>query len=73
MDQNIAEKMSDLRLIRQWRTYAINLESRVKREQPTTGLATDLGHVEREMERRGIRHDDPRGEVLDSHGVTHQP
>jgi hypothetical protein len=73
MDQKIAEALSDLRLIRQWRTYALNLESRVKFEQPTTGVARDLGYVEREMERRGIRHDDPRGEVRDSKGDWHKP
>jgi hypothetical protein len=73
MDQGIAEKLSDLRLIRQWRTYAMNLENRVTWGQPTTGVARDLGYVEREMERRGIWHDDPHGEVRDSHGVWHQP
>lgn len=73
MDQGIAAKMSDLRLIKQWGYYAINLENRIKREQPTNELAHDLGYVEREMERRGIRHDDPRADVLDSHGVLHEP
>lgn len=72
MDLMTARAMDDRLLIRKWRFYATSLEVRIRLGRPTTDLARDLGYVEREMERRGIRHDDPRGDVLDSHGVWHE-
>ncbi len=66
-------RLGDRTLIGMWRNYAIDLDRRVAAGEQTTGVARDLGYLEREMEWRGIRHDDPRGEVLDSHGVWQQP
>ncbi len=73
MDIETAVSLSDANLIRRWRRWSLAIDRMVDQGTPTMDVARDLGYVEREMERRGIRHDDPRGEVLDSHGVWHQP
>ena len=66
-------KTADKLLIGMWRDFAVSLEKMVLMEVPTMSVARRLGYLEREMERRGIRHDDPRGDVLDSHGIWHKP
>lgn len=71
-DETAVRGLTDLRLIRLWMEHHRILEFGVKNNRPTADIAQRLGYVEREMERRGIRHDDPRGDVLDSHGVWHK-
>lgn len=73
MDVETAISLTDDNLIRCWRRWCLTIDRMVAQGEPTMGVARDLGYVEREMERRGIRHDDPRGEVLDSKGVWHKP
>lgn len=73
MDGITTRALDDAGLIRQWRVYAFSLEAHLRMDMPTMDVARGLGYIEREMEWRNIRHDDPRGDVLDSQGTWHKP
>lgn len=75
VDAKKAETLSDSGLVRTWRDLSEDLNQAVREDQVrSTGadVARDLGSVEREMERRGMRHDNPHGDVRGPDGVTHK-
>lgn len=75
-EETTLRKADDATLIRMWRDFSGSLDRMLQRDNlataGTANVSRRLGYIEREMEWRGIRHDDPRGDVLDSHGVWHK-